>query len=119
MRHAGAGGLNPPVMGPTSPFRRGLSQHGVHPRAHRHEQNSGISCSGRLPRCLRVDRVPQSAGGMGGANRQAAPGRPHAGGGRILPTCTFSRLRGRAAGPCLPPWRAVDVLRLGSGLVII
>jgi hypothetical protein len=30
-----------------------------------------------------------------GANRQAAPGRPH-GGGRILLTCTFLRLRGRA-----------------------
>jgi hypothetical protein len=29
-----------------------------------------------------------------GVNRQVAPGRPH-GGGRILTTCTFLRLRGR------------------------
>jgi hypothetical protein len=30
-----------------------------------------------------------------GVNRQVAPGRPH-GGGRILTTCTFLRLGGRA-----------------------
>jgi hypothetical protein len=36
-----------------------------------------------------------------GTNRQAAPGRPR-GGGRILFTCTFLRLGGRAAGPCFP-----------------
>ena len=46
-----------------------------------------------------------------GANRQVAPGRPH-GGGRILTTCTFLRLRGR--GRRLVPTGAFSTTGVGS-----
>jgi hypothetical protein len=98
-------------------FRGNLVRHGVHatwapgPTAVSENQGPPARSADRGD-ALRVDRVPQSSGGT-------APRRPH-GGGRILSTCTFSRLRGRAAccGPRPPPTGArlvFSVQGLGPG----
>jgi hypothetical protein len=47
--------------------------------------------------CVTADGSSAPISWWDGDNRQAAPGRPH-GGGRILLTCTFLRLRGRGTG---------------------
>ena len=80
-------------LGP-SPFRGDLTQNGAHPWAYPAVDQNQDLVFGAL--------TEVTAGGLSapiswwdGANRQVAPRRPH-GGGRILSTCTFLRLRGRA-----------------------
>jgi hypothetical protein len=98
----------PPWL-PAAPFRGDLALNGAHPRAHPRAHPAVSKHQDLVFGAL----TEVTAGGSsapitwwGGANRQAAPGRPH-GGGRILLTCTFLRLGGRVAG-----WYQAVVRRL-------
>jgi hypothetical protein len=82
---------------PGRPGLEDLAQNGAHPRAHPAvDKNQGPRVRGAY-RGVTAGGSSAPISWQDGANRQVAPRRPH-GGGRILSTCTFLRLRGRATG---------------------
>jgi hypothetical protein len=90
---------NPNPLGPQPLPGRPGPERDAPPGPPRSGHKSGTSCSCCFGALTEVTAGGSSApiGWWDGANRQAAPRRPH-GGGRILTTCTFLRLGGRGAG---------------------